>query len=702
MTALRLNGKITADHLKRKAVVYLRQSSMRQVQQNTESRRLQYALKDKAIEWGWTEIEVIDCDLGSSAAVGAATRAGFERLTASVAVGEVGIILNRETSRLSRTDKDWCRLLEVCGVFDTLLSDGEQVYDPNCTDDQFVLGIKGTLNVVELKILRKRLTEGMEAKAARAEFRKPLPPGYKWDETGKIVKDPDERVRDAVALVFSKFREIQSVRQTFLWFHDQRIELPVTTDTQRGKSIVWQLPKKSFIMDLLKNPCYAGVYAWGVESTNLNYVDGAVRKRRVRLPDVKQAKVFKKDNHEGYIPLETFDEIQEMIQRNCLSQTEGEKMGAAREGQGLLGGIMRCGRCGRKLYVAYYGKSGTAARYVCRGDYESGGKYCLAFGGSTVDKAFGKELLRIISPYGMQASLEAQRTVSIQEEQQDKAVRQKVRQLDYEATRAFEQYNEVDPRNRLVAAELEKRWNEKLEELTTARKALDRIEKDRHTLTEEERERMVALGERFSDVWQSGRCANSLRKKIIRTVIREVIVDLDEQPGKLTFIIHWQGGCHTTLEMPKPPSGVGRKTSEEDVEIIRRMSARYGDADIARVLNKLQRTTATGQRWNQHRVETIRGKYGIAGHTQSVENPDGMTLGGAARYLEVSPTTIKRLVREGVVENRQTIPWAPWEIAKSELDSERIRRLIVRLRKTGKVCTGGTVSKNQELLFADM
>jgi hypothetical protein len=422
----------------------------------------------------------------------------------------------------------------------------------------------------------------------------------------------------------------------------------------------------------------------------------------VRLPDVKQARVFKEDNHEGYIPLETFDEIQEMIRRNCLSQTEGEKMGAAREGQGLLGGILRCGRCGRKLYVAYYGKSGTAARYVCRGDYESGGKYCLAFGGSTVDKAFSKELLRIISPYGIQASIEAQETVSLQQQQQDKSVRQKVQQLEYEATRAFEQYNEVDPRNRLVAAELENRWNEKLEELATARKALSRIEEDRHTLTETQRERIVALGERFSDVWQSDRCANSLRKRIIRTVIREVIVDLDEHPQKLRFIIHWQGGCHTTFEMFKPPSGVGCKTSQEDLEIIRAMSVRYGDADIARVLNKLQRTTATGKRWNQHRVETIRGKYGIAGHTQRVEDPDVLTLGGAAKYLEVSPTTIKRLVREGVVANRQTIPWAPWEIAKSELDSETISRLIVRLRKTGKLCTGGTVSKNQKLLFEDV
>ena len=697
-----INTKITEDHLNRKAVIYLRQSSMKQVRQNKESQRLQYALKDKAKEWGWKEIEVIDCDLGRSASIGAAIRVGFESLTALVAIGEVGIIFNREASRLSRTDKDWCRLLEVCGVFNTLISDGEQIYDPTDTDDQLILGIKGTLSVYELKILRKRLIEGMEEKAKRGEFKKQLPPGYKWDEKGKIVKDPDERVREAIELVFKKFREMQSIRQTFLWFHSQNIELPVTKEISGQKEIVWQLPKKGFIQRMLQNPTYAGVYVWGSESVRMDYVDGKIVKKKVKIPDVKKAKVFIENNQEGYIELDTFEENLKMIRKNCLSLLPGEGVGSARAGLALLGGILRCGRCGRKLYVAYRGKSGTAARYICKGDYESGGKYCLAFGGSTVDKEFSKELLRIISPYGVEASIEAERILSVKEEEIIKVIEKKIQQLEYEATRAFEQYNEVDPRNRLVAAELERRWNEKLGEVEETNKELDRIEKEQCDVTEEEKRKIAALGERFQEVWESEYCSSSLKKKIMRTVVEEIIVNLDEESQMLKFVIHWKGGCHTEFDMPKPPSGVGQKTSMEDLEIIRKMAVRYGDADIARVLNKLGRRTATGKRWNEFRVGTIRGKYSIFGHIRTIKDPEILTLGQAAKYLEVSKTTIKRLVSSGVLEKKQTAPWAPWEIKRSDLDSVRIKKIIKILRETGKLKIEGVDSEEQKYLFSEI
>lgn len=702
MTISQINNKIAESHLNRKAVIYLRQSSMTQVRQNKESQRLQYGLKDKAKEWGWKDIEVVDSDLGASASLGAAVRAGFEILTGSVAMGEVGIIFNREASRLSRTDKDWCRLLEVCGVFDTLISDGEQIYDPNHTDDQLILGIKGTLSVYELKIIRKRLVEGMEAKAARGEFKRQLPPGYKWDETGKIVKDPSQRIQDAIKLVFKKFREIQSVRQTFLWFHSQNIELPVTKERAGQKEVVWQLPKKGFIKSILDNPLYAGVYIWGRDFTKIDYIEGRIVKRRVRRGDAKQARVFIENNHEGYIDMEAYEENQKMIRKNCLLDRVGERVGAAREGQGLLGGILRCGRCGRKFYVAYYGKSGTAARYICRGDYESGGKYCLAFGGSTVDKKFSKELLRVISPYGMEASIEAARILSVKEEERTKIIEQKIQQLEYEATIAFEQYNEVDPRNRLVAAELERRWDEKLEEVEEAKRELYKIEKEQYDVTEEEKRKIADLGERFQEVWESEYCPVSLKKKIIRTVIDEVIVNLDEPDQMLKFIIHWKGGCHTEFEMPKPPAGVGQKTSMEDLEIIRKMAGRYGDDEIARVLNKLGRKTATGKRWSEYRVRTIRGKYTISGHIRTPEDPEILTLGRAARYLNISRSTIKRLVATGMLERKQVAPWAPWEIKRSDLDSERIQRIIKTLRKTGKLKIKGVDSKDQQYLFSDV
>ncbi|MBA7514733.1 hypothetical protein ES705_06767 [subsurface metagenome] len=696
-----INSKITESHLRRKAVIYLRQSSPGQVRRNKESQRLQYALKDKAREWGWQQIEIIDCDLGASASVGAAKRLGFEKLTGTVAMGEVGIILNREASRLSRTDKDWCRLLEVCSLFNTLIGDGEQVYDPNLSDDQLILGIKATLSVYELKILQKRMIEGMQAKAARGEFRRQLPPGYIWDDSGKIVKDPDQRVQEAIKLVCRKFRQIQSIRQTFLWFHSQNIELPVIKDRTGGKELVWHLPKKGIIRRMLQNPIYAGVYVWGRDTTQMNYENGRIIKRRVSRSDARKARVFIENNHEGYIDMETYDEIQRMIRKNRLFDESAERVGPVRTGYALLAGILRCGRCGRKIYVSYRSKSGSGARYTCRGDYASGGRYCLAFGGSTVDKRFSEELLRVISPYGIEASVEAARMASQRDEETIKLMQKKIEQLEYEATRAFEQYDEVDPRNRLVASELERRWNEKLEQLEGANSELAEIEKAPSALTEEDLRKLNVLGERFREVWESEWCSVVLKKKIIRTVAEEVIVDLDEPPQMLKFVIHWKGGCHTEFEMPKPPSGVGLKTSVEDLEIIRKMAARYADADIARVLNKLGRRTATGKRWSAFRVETIRGKYSIAGHTQKVEDPDILSLGRAARHLGVSQTTIKRLVASGALKKEQAVPWAPWEIRRAELESEKVRRIVRALRETGRLIIEGVDSKEQNWLFPE-
>jgi len=696
-----INNKIKESHLDRKAIIYIRQSTDRQVQRNKESQRLQYALQDKAKQWGWKDIEIIDSDLGSSAAVGASERLGFERITSLVAVGEAGIIFSREASRLSRTDKDWCRLLEVCNIFDTLISDGEQIYDCNCMDDQLILGIKGTISAVELKILHARLIAGMEEKAKRGEFKRQIPPGYIWDANEKVVKDPNKRIQDTIELIFKKFREMQSIRQTYLWFHSESIEVPVLKDKAGKKEIVWKLPEKSYLQAMLKNPFYAGVYVWGRETTKLEYKDGKIVKRKARMSDARESKVFIEDHHDGYIALESFDANQDLIRSNCLSQTQVERRGAARNGQGLLSGILRCGRCGRKLYVAYYGKSGTAARYICRGDYESGGKYCLAFGGRTVDKKFKEELLRAVSPYGMKASVKATKMLSTKEEDKVKAFEQKINQLEYETSRAFEQYNEVDPRNRLVAAELERRWNEKLEELEQAKKNLTNAEIEKCNISDEEKEKILALGEKFSEVWENHHCSNALRKKIIRTVIKEVIVNLNDENQMLKFIIHWEGGCHTEFEMPKPVSGVGQKTSLEDLEIIRKMAFRYGDDAIARVLNKLGRKTATGKRWNESRVRTIRGKYSIAGHIHTIKDPDILTLGQSAKYLNVSQTTIKRLVANDILEKDQIVSWAPWEIKKPDLDSDKIKNIIKTLHETGRLVVKGKDSEKQINLFND-
>ena len=693
--------KITPQHLDRKAVVYLRQSSERQVRENQESQKLQYAVADRARQLGWKTIEVIDGDLGSSAGVGAAKREGFERLIASVAMGEVGIVMSREASRLSRTDKDWCRLLEVCGIFGTLIGDAEQVYDLRQMDDQLVLGIKGTLSVVELNILKMRMHEGKEAKAKRGEMIRMVPPGYLREGKNHVVKDPDRRVQEAIGMIFRKFREARSVRQTFLWFHSAGVELPVNRRAGGRSQIAWQLPTHIFIAHVLRNPFYAGAYFWGRRPTETVFEEGRLRRRQGRERRPEECRVFLWDHHEGYIDRETFEENLRIVRGNNLKMESDESVAPIRAGQGHLVGLVRCGRCGRKLHVRYWGKSGTAARYLCTGDYDSGGKYCLAFGGASVDQRFGEELLRVVSPLGMRAALEAIDRRRSGGEESRQAVALQLVQAQYEANRAFEQYDEVDPRNRLVAEELERRWNEKLQQAESLKATLAAMDLQVRSLTEEEQGKILDLGKRFPGVWESVECPVELKKKIIRTVVEEVIVNLDETGKRLQFIIHWKGGSHTPFEMEKPRSGVGRATSMEDLEVIRRMAVRYGDDEIARVLNKLGRRTATGKRWNQERVTSTRKQYSINGQSRSMPDPEILTLGGAAKHSGVSDTTIKRLVDTGTLKKEQVAPWAPWEIRRSDLEAEPVCGILKRLRETGKLVLGGDNSGGQKLIFTE-
>ena len=700
MNGTAISPKITPAHLKRRAVVYLRQSSEQQVRQNKESQNLQYALADRARQLGWKRVEVNDTDLGFSASVGAARREGFERLIASVAMGEVGIILSRETSRLSRTDKDWCRLLEVCNLFGTLLGDAEQVYDLKLMDDQLVLGIKGTLSVVEMNVLKMRLLQGMEAKARRGELFKRIPPGFVRDGAGKVVKDPDRRVQEAIELLFRKFRETRSIRQTFLWFHVEAVELPVNRLVKGPRRIQWQLPTHSFVANALRNPFYAGAYFYGRRQTEKVLVDGTVRRRPGRIRRPEECRVFLWDHHPEYIDRETFEENLRIMHGNNLSLQSDETVAPIRAGQGWLVGMLRCGRCGRKLHVRYWGKSGTAARYLCVGDYDSGGRYCVAFGGSKTDQRFGRELTRVLSPLGTKAALEVIERRRAGEQERVRAMRRQKEQVEYEAQRAFEQYDQVDPRNRLVAGELEERWNEKMEQVERLKGELAQADQQVRPLTEAEQQKILELGERFAEVWESDACPVTLKKKIIRTVVEEVVVNLDETEQRLEFIIHWKGGSHTRFEMEKPRSGVGRKTSMEDLEVIRAMAVRYGDDEIARVLNKLGRRTATGRRWNEVRVRTTRRTYAIEGRVRATPDPEVLTLGRTAKYGGVSDTAIKRLVDSGLLQKNQVAPWAPWEIRRSDLDSEPVRGILEHLRKTGKLRIQGDRSVGQGVIFA--
>jgi DNA invertase Pin-like site-specific DNA recombinase len=644
-------------------------------------------------------VEIISSDLGSSAAIGSARREGFERVLSSVALGEVGIVASREASRLSRTDKDWCRLFEVCQIFGTLIGDEQQVYDLGYLDDQLVLGIKGTLSVVELKILRQRLQEGQEAKARRGELFRRLAVGYVRDATGKVVFHPDRRVYEAMQLVFAKFRELWSVRQTFQWFRDNDVELPA--NPTRGTQLVWKRPSQGLVRDVLSNPFYAGAYVWGRRSVETVLVEGRLHRRQGPVRSPEACRVFIPDHHPGYIEWATYEENQRMIRRNSVNWQADESMAAIRAGQGLLVGLLRCGHCGRKLHVRYWGARGTHARYLCRGEYDDGGPYCIGFGGALVDRRLSQELLGVISPLGVEASLKAMEELGAGERAQRAALSSKLEQLEYESQKAFEQYDAVDARNRLVAAELEHRWNEKLVEMEAVRQRLSRLQGECYSLSSEDEAKIHRMGENFAEVWESERCPGTLKKKLLRTAMEEIIVRTDDQKETLQFTIHWQGGVHTELEMKRPRSGTDSATPMEALEIIRRMAVRHGDDQIASVLNRLGHATGKGKRWNQNRVATARRTYSIAGQKRAVADPEKVSLSEAARLCGVSHHTIERLAAAGLLQREQVTPRAPWEIRRSDLDAEPVRRILNRLRRTGKLTLQGGGAGDQTQLFPE-
>ena len=688
--------RLTPSRLARRAIVYVRQSTTKQVESNRESRELQYALVERVHALGWKRVDVVDDDLGLSAGLAATPREGFERTLAAVALGEVGVIMSREVSRLSRTDRDWCRLCEVCQIFDTLLGDAERLYDLASLDDQLVLGIKGTLSVVELKVLRQRLTASIYHKAAKGQLHRTLAPGYVLDGLGHLVKDPNQRVQEAMALIFSTFRTTGSIRQSHQRFHEQGIALPV--NAYRGKpTIVFKPPTYGFLSSVLHNPIYAGAYVYGRRPQEIRVQDGILKKRQLAPVAPERARVFLRDHHEGYIDWAGYEENMRVMRSNTRRWDHDDSVGPARRGSGLLAGLLRCGRCGRKLHVRYWGKSGTAARYLCEGDYEAGGHYCLGFGGRGSDQRMAEEVLQVLSPLGMEASLEAMRQMEDAHQARRALLGKQLTQLEYEARRAFEQYDQVDARNRLVASELEARWNEKLQQVDGVRSTITQLEETARPLSEKEEHELRALGTHFRDVWESPNCPPELKKKIVRTVVEEIVVS-EEPPGILRFVVHWKGGVHTGFEMPRPRSASQHRTAEADIDLIRRMAQRYGDGHIASVLTRLGRRTGKGKRWSEQRVASLRKREGIVGQARTKPDPEILSSNAAAEQAGVSDTTIRRLVEAGLLRCQQLAPHAPWEIRRQDLESEPVRTIIEHLRRTGKLVLGVSAGA-QESLF---
>lgn len=677
-----MSEKITPEHLSRKAVVYVRQSTPDQVRHHRESQRRQYALADKARGMGWRQVEVIDEDLGRSGATSAG-RSGFSRLVASVCLREVGGVFGLETSRLARNNRDWYQLIDMCALVGTLIIDFDGVYDPRPLNDRLLLGLKGTMSEFELGLIRQRAHEALRRLAQRGELLTCVPVGYQRSEDGRYEKDPDARVRHAIDLVFGKFAALGSVRQVLLWFRQERVPLPALAPTGRGGRVDWKLPVYNSVHHILTNPTYAGAYAYGRTGTRTTVTDGHVVKLRgVRRPR-EEWDVLIRNHHEGYISWEVYERNQQQIRDNAHMKGLMTR-GAARAGRSLLAGLLRCGRCGRKLFVAYSGADGRVPRYGCRGAAVNHGTgSCISFGGLAVDRAVAREVLRVVAPAAIEASLAAVQELEGRQDERRTALELSLRQAGYEAERARRQYDRVEPENRLVAAELERRWNEALAEVGRLQRELDLLPAPEHPVSEEERLRLLCLGEDLASVWDRPATDMRLKKRVVRTVIEEIVANVDEERAVVELVIRGAGGCHTRLTVRKNRAGQHRyRTDHQVVDLVRDLAPGTRDRDIASILNRLGLRTGKGNTWTEGRVRSLRNAVGIPAYSPGSVGPDrALTLEQSANYLGLSTTSVKRLIRHGVIPARQVVPHAPWVIEQVVLDTGAVRRAAAAIRE---------------------
>ena len=666
-------NKITPEHLAREAYVYVRQSTADQLLNNPESRRRQYALVARAHELGWEQVIVIDEDLGRSG--GGQVRPGFERLLAAICDGTAGAVLAIEASRLARNGRDWHTLLEFCAFVNSLIIDEDGIYDPRLINDRLLLGWKGTFSELELSIFRQRSREALRLKAARGELYMLVAIGYRRGADDRLEQDPDRRIREALSLVFRKFSDIGSVRQLALWLRQEGIDLPVAVYGPQGRAVQWRPPRYHMVHRLLTNPIYAGAYVFGrtgsrvrLEGGRKVIVRGFVRRR-------EEWEVLIRDHHDGYISWEEYDRNQKIIAGNA--NMKGTMVaGSVRNGGGILVGLLRCGHCGRKLKVLHHARRDT--RYICNRemDYASD-KKCIAFNNMRVDAAVSAEVLRAISPLGIDAALQL---IADREQASGERLRQSemaLQQARYEVTHARRQYDAVDPDNRLVASELERRWNERLAAAARLEEQIRSLQNEQpRVLCDDERAALLALADDLPRLWNHPAASSETRKRILRAVLKEIIVTVEA--SRLRLVLHWQGGDHTRLEVAKNRTGQNRwKTDVETVQLVRDLARILPDHSIAPLLNRLGIRSAKGQSWTQLRVRNFRSVHRITVYREGERAARReLILTEAASCLGVHRMTIIRLIRDGLLPARQTCVGAPYVIQEEDLDRPAVRRAL--------------------------
>ena len=642
--------KVSADHLARDAFLYVRQSSLRQVFENTESTKRQYALRERAAALGWPleRIHVIDSDLGRSGA-SAGERDGFQHLVTEVAMGHAGIVLGLEVSRLARNNADWHRLIELAALSHTLILDEDGIYDPGHFNDRLLLGLKGTMSEAELHVLKARLQGGIRNKARRGELELPLPIGLVYSADGSVVLDPDEQIRRSVRLVFDTFREVASASAVVRRFRREALLFPRRLQCGPGKGeVLWGALEHCCVARILHNPRYAGAFVFGRTRTGRTV---AFKTTQVALAR-EHWQVLIRDAHVGYISWEEFERNQATLKHNATGFGQAARGSMPREGVGLLQGRVICGRCGARMRVRYQEVEGRLQPYyLCAEEVvrRAASKPCQSVRGRPVDEAISTLLLDTVAPAAIEVALAVQEEIAGRIEQADALRRAQLERARYEAEISRRRYLKVDPDNRLVADALEADWNEKLRRLDELAQTHERQRAaDQGLLDDQARQRIGALARDFKRVWNDPRAAPLERKRMVALLIEDVTLLKGED---IAVHVHFRGGRTASLSVPRPvPIARIRKTRPEVVKAVDKLLETGTDRQVAARLNEMGHTNWKGQPFTYTKVRIIRSAYGLRGRFERLRERGMLTGEEVALQLGVSPTTVHQLGRLGVLK----------------------------------------------------
>lgn len=668
--------KIQPQHLSRQAVVYVRQSTPKQVECNPESTRRQYQLADQAHSLGWPQplIQVIDADLGKSGA-SSTHRLGFQRLVAAISLGEIGIVLVTEVSRLSRLNSDWHRVIELCAVFQTLIGDEDGLYDPRDPNDRLLLGLKGTLFAAELHILRARMRGNLLNKARRGELALRLPVGYRRLHDGTVVLDPDEQVRHTLEILFEQFAVLKSARAVQRYFYQHQLQMPrlIQQGPEYGR-LVWVTPTYQMIQQVLTNPVYAGVFVYGRRKTQV--LPGDPPKTQAHRLPIDEWEIVIPDIYPAYLTYDQYRANRQALRDNQYN-FEKKGRGAARDGRGLLQGILVCGRCGRRM-TPTYGSDSLA--YVCRREqitYDQ--PQCQAFAMRYLDQAVSEIFLEAVQPAQLETTLAALAVLERERQSLDRQWQLRLERARYDVHLAQRQYDAVDPDNRLVARELETRWNDALAALHQLEQDYGVVQRtDLAPLSEADQQAVSHLAQDLPVLWQAATTTMADRKRLLRLVIREVTLTAERATRSAQFTLTWSGGAITTHSVTCPPLGWHCLTDPVVVQRIRAWAATCPDHLIAERLNAEGLQTQTGKRWTYQRVHGIRKQYQIA--TACPVDPascaprgDGLiSVKAAAERLKVSDSLVNLWAKQGVILSDQRRVGSVRWVRLSEADLARL------------------------------